>query len=81
MSAANITMIGGASPILKAPAPSPKDFATAQAKFAIAGHQLIHGRDPLTGQDDYVVNRWGWVRHFKTWAEVLAFLDTIGGRA
>jgi len=61
--------------------PTAKDFATVQAQFAIRGHQLIRGSDLPEGQQDYMVNCWGWTRYFKTWPEVLEFLEQIGGRA
>ncbi len=61
--------------------PTPKEFATVQALLALKGHQLIEGGDLKEGERDYLLNCWGWTRHCKTWAEVLAFLEQIGGKA
>lgn len=59
--------------------PTEKDLATVQAMLALRGHQLIHDHNPLTGQNDYLINRWGWTRYFTEWPDVMVFLKQIGG--
>ncbi len=60
--------------------PSPKEFSTAQAEFALRGHALIVSSCGVGGKDTWVVSRWGHSQPFDNWSHVLEFLAQIGGQ-
>lgn len=72
---------GDGTPTQAPTTPSPKDFATVQAQFAMKGHQLLQGSDRPSGERDYLLNCWGWTRYIDNWPEVLDVLKQIGGKA
>lgn len=53
--------------------PSDKEFATIAAQYALKGHALVRVAN------SYAAHKWGLVRYLPTWADVLDFLDQIGG--
>lgn len=59
--------------------PDCKTYASAQAGFAMRGHALNESRRAHDGRRTWTVSRWGHVRHFTHWNDVLAFMAQIGG--
>lgn len=71
----------GATPGIDTPAPDQKQFATAQAEFALLGrslHKVIRADD---GCVSFLVRHNEQAHHVAAWHSVIALLARIGGAA